>query len=428
MAAWRPVTAPAASHVYSPLDYGADPTGVADSTAAVAAALSALLNASAPWGEHGDKGMRDAGDSALDLEGGMYLVSAPLEIPPSYANLLVTRGSLIASQSFPRDRFLIELGGTDGGNINVGFSGLFLDASQVAAGGLRTVGLDGGVIGPQVYVFNMTSFGIQVVGGFEVTVMQSWVGEYWWGNPNKENGTASTAVGISKDGNDGDVNDVVVFSSHIGLVINGGANSVQQVHTWNLANANGGIGILVNTSQARFAECYLDWNDVVLTQPTLVSFTGGIFLCGARIRLVAPPSGVAHGVYLANNEYVGAYCHMGAPTVEAQGAFTSVSDVSVSGALADEQYRVRGTTATLVVSSGPTPTTSFTANFTDALLFDTAVVPIRSVTYSLTLDNGTALAAHAARPAKGAVVTIDVAGRVTGSVTITVDQSVRSGS
>jgi hypothetical protein len=199
--------------------------------------------------------MRDAGDGALDLGGGMYLVSAPLEIPPNYANFVVTRGSLIASPAFPRDRFLIELGGTTGGNINVGFSGLFLDASQVAAGCLRTVGLDGGVIGPQVYAFNMTAFGIQVVGGFEVTVMQSWVGELWWSNPKKENGTASTAVGISKDGNDGDINDVVVFSSHIGLVINGGANSITQVHTWNLANGRGGTGILVNTSQARLAEC-----------------------------------------------------------------------------------------------------------------------------------------------------------------------------
>jgi len=429
MAAWRPVLAPAANgHVFSPLDFGGDPTGATDSTAAVAAALAALLNASALYGQHGDQWMRDAGDAALDLEGGMFLVSAPLEIPPNFANLMVTRGSLIASPSFPRDRFLIELGGPTGGNINVGFSGLFLDASQVAAGGIKTVGLDGGVIGPQVYVFNMTAFGMQIVGGFECTIMQSWVGEFFWGNPKKENGTASTAIGISKDGNDGDVNDVVVFSSHVGLVINGGANSVQQVHTWNLANGRGGTGILVNTSQARLTDCYLDWNDVVFTSPTLVSFVGGIFLCGAHIRIVAPPSGEAHGVYLANNEFVGGYCNMGNPTVEAQGAFTSVSDVSVSGALFDEKYRGRSTTATLVVASGPTPTTSFAANFTDLLLFDAAAAPIASVTYSLTLDSGVALVAHAARPAQGAVVTIDVAAPVTGSVTISVDQSKRSGS
>ena len=247
---------PAGAHVFSPLDFGADPSGATDSTAAVAAALAALLNASAPYGQHGDKWMRDAGDAVLDLEGGMYLVSAPLEIPANFANFAVQRGSIIASPSFPRDRFLIELGGPTGGNIDVSFSGLFLDASQVAAGGLRTVGLCGGVVGPQVYVMNMTRFGMQIVGGFEVTVMQSWVGEFWWGDPNKENGTSSTAVGISKDGNDGDVIDCVIFSSHIGLVVNGEANAISYVHTWNLANANGGIGILVNVSQARLTECY----------------------------------------------------------------------------------------------------------------------------------------------------------------------------
>ena len=166
----------------------------------------------------------------------------------------------------------------------------------------------------------------------------------------------------------------------------------------------------------------------MFAEPTLVSFTGGIFLCGAHIRIVAPPSGVAHGVFLANNEFVGGYCNMGAATVEAQGTFTSVSDVSVSGALADELYRVRGTTATLVVASGPTPTSTFSANFSSLLLFDTAAAPILSVAYSLTLDSGVALVAHAARPAQGAVVVIEVASTVTGSVTVTVDQSARSGS
>ena len=234
MARWAPVTAPATGHDYSPIDFGADPTGVADSTDAVAAAMAALLNASAPYGQHGDKWMRDCGDAALDLEGGMYLVSAPLVVPPNFANLQVTRGSLIASPSFPRDRFLVEVGGptSNDGNINVALSGLFLDASQVAAGGVRTVGTCGGIIGPQIYVFNMTRFGIQVVGGFEVTVMQAWVGEFWWGDPRKENGTASTAVGISKDGNDGDVNDCVVFSSHVGLAINGEANAVTEVRRY----------------------------------------------------------------------------------------------------------------------------------------------------------------------------------------------------
>ena len=188
-----------------------------------------------------------------------------------------------------------------------------------------------------------------------------------------------------------------------------------------------GVGILVNASQSRIANSYLDWNDLVIAEPTLVSFTGGIFLCGAHIRLLAPPSGIAHGIYIANNEFVGAYCKMGAPAVEAQGVFSAASDVTVVGTLADAMYQTRSTAATMVVASGPTPTTTFAANFTGRLLFDTRDVPIASVTYSVVLDSGVALVAHAARPPQGAVVTVEVATPVTGSVTISVDQSTRDG-
>ena len=93
--------------------------------------------------------------------------------------------------------------------------------------------------------------------GFELTVMQSWVGEFWFSDRRKENGTASTALGIDKNSNDGDVIDVVVFSSRIGLVVNGEANWISAVHTWNLADGNGGIGILVNRSQVRLDGNYL---------------------------------------------------------------------------------------------------------------------------------------------------------------------------
>lgn len=90
-----------------------------------------------------------------------------------------------------------------------------------------------------MYAFNFTAYGIRVVGGFEVTITQSWAAEYWWSDPRKENGTASTAVGIYKEGNDGAIVDVIVYSSRVGVQVNGEANILDSIHTWSLANGNG---------------------------------------------------------------------------------------------------------------------------------------------------------------------------------------------
>lgn len=251
---------PAGSRVFSPLDYGADGTGLTDSSPAFAEALAALF-ASCTSG-HLAEYVRDCSGAVLDLQGGEYLVSQPVAIPPGYGNLHVMQGSLRAAASFPPSRYLLEVGnstqGGSGNNIDVSLSALFLDAMQ-AAGCIHTEDLQGGVIGPQVYALNFSENGLLVSKGFEVTVMQVWAAEYWWDNPKKENGTATgNTTGIYKDGNDGVVADCVIFSSRVGLWVAGEANQVDSVHTWNLADHNGGIGILTTVPQCRFTNCYLD--------------------------------------------------------------------------------------------------------------------------------------------------------------------------
>lgn len=107
-----------------------------------------------------------------------------------------------------------------------------------------------------------------------MTVQQTWVGEYWWSDSRKENGTATTANGIVVIGNDHVISDVVVFSSKAGIMVEGEfggqaafcvslqrtlashpgeADLISNVHTWNLATANGGSGIVVNASQTRIS-------------------------------------------------------------------------------------------------------------------------------------------------------------------------------
>jgi hypothetical protein len=64
-----------------PADFGADPTGTKDSTAAMQAAMSALLSRRGPPVSMASN-ITDLGGATLDLSGGSYLISAPLVIPP----------------------------------------------------------------------------------------------------------------------------------------------------------------------------------------------------------------------------------------------------------------------------------------------------------------------------------------------------------
>ena len=60
-----------------------------------------------------------------------------------------------------------------------------------------------------------------------------------------------SATGIWLDGNDHYLTNVIVFSSHVGVMVSGNANIITGVHTWNLATVNNGTGIYVTASQTR---------------------------------------------------------------------------------------------------------------------------------------------------------------------------------
>ena len=50
------------------------------------------------------------GGATLDLSGGTYLISEPVHIPMLHANFRITGGTLRAAASFPKDRYMIEIG------------------------------------------------------------------------------------------------------------------------------------------------------------------------------------------------------------------------------------------------------------------------------------------------------------------------------
>ena len=48
---------------------------------------------------------------------------------------------------------------------------------------------------------------------------------------------------------------MIVFSAKVGVALHGAANKVRDVHCWNEATGNGGIGILNEESQNIFYGC-----------------------------------------------------------------------------------------------------------------------------------------------------------------------------
>lgn len=281
--------APDLSRSVSPVDYGADPTGKNDATEAVKAAMDALLNGTVGVPDMAS-GITNLGGAVLDLRGGVYLISAPITIPPYVGNVHIGGGgTLRASATFPTNRYLIEIGSQactpkDGQNVCNEFvtvSDVFLDASHVCAGGIH-VAMTMGTTITNSFMIGFNRAGVLVDQGHETMVSECWLAEYYWSEKHPEttcdrsvDGSGSTGVLIN--GEDNIVSDVIVFDfACLGVWVNGAANLLSGVHSWN----GGGVAIAVNGSydvQDRIIDCYLDYSTLEIVNPKFVLVQGNFF-------------------------------------------------------------------------------------------------------------------------------------------------------
>jgi len=140
----------------SPIDFGADPSGRNDSTKAFSALSDALLSRGKTLPRLAAN-ITNLGGAVIDLEGGEYLISAPITFPPYTGNAQIVRGSLLASKSFPSDRYMVEIGASSCSNqqrscnMNIQVSGVLFDGGQVAAGGVWVGATMGTALGPMNY-------------------------------------------------------------------------------------------------------------------------------------------------------------------------------------------------------------------------------------------------------------------------------------
>ena len=295
---------PSSSNSYrftaTPEEYGGDPTGSMDSTAAVKAAVEALLNRTASSIPPMASGIVNVGGASLDLAGGAYLISQPVQVPSYVGNFHIGGGgTLLASKTFPEDKYLIEIGSKETCqpkdnqkvcNEYITVSDIFLDAAHTSAGGIHVVMTMGTTV-TNSFVTGFNRVGILIDQGHETMVSECWVAEYYWSenHPKEECSSSSGSVGILINGQDNIVSDVIIFDfTCLGVRVNGAANLLHGVHSWN----GGGTAISVNGSydiQDRVIDCYLDYSTLEIVQPRYVLVQGNFFY-NAHTTLV-PSSG-----------------------------------------------------------------------------------------------------------------------------------------
>eukprot|EP00049_Salpingoeca_infusionum_P018503 m.357516 g.357516 ORF g.357516 m.357516 type:complete len:466 (+) comp17860_c0_seq1:99-1496(+) len=390
-----------------PSAFGADPTGIKDSTEALQSAMSALLNFSCIAKASMVSNITDLGGSTLDLEGGQYLISDTIVVPQNFGNLYIVNGKLKASPTFPSSKYLLSIGsescnGGNQGSCNeyVNIANMMFDASHVAAGGVYIAKTMGATIQPAFFI-GYQEAGLNIVAGHEVMVFNSWFAQYYWSEAHPPSNQLS-GVGISINGNDHYVTNTIVFDfSKVGVYVGGAANVLHGVHTWN----GGGVGIFLGSNRNRLTNCYLDYNYLEVEDPNQHIVESTFFL-DTKMVLTAKLGTASQFIVKGNSFTV-------QPSIQVNGTFNLVDNVVV----ADNIECPKNTRATKKLTQ--TNSDTFTFDFSDVLLFRS----IDTVLYSVSADKPVFVNSYAQTP-NGTTVTVKFQSPVSASVTMSVAQGV----
>ncbi|CAN0911828.1 Polygalacturonase QRT3 [Linum grandiflorum] len=320
--------------VFYPIGYGADPSGSIDSSDAILRAINDAFRLQKHHRRQLLPGIQDLGGIVLDLQGGNFLISKPIQLPSGRGNFVVRSGTFRATNDFPGNRHLIELWSTNSqqkpgkGSYYEGitFRDILFD-STYRGGGIRVVDsvrirID------HCFFLHFTTQGILVIKGHETFVSNCFLGQNpTVGGDRDEIRYSGTAVDI--DSNDNALTNVAIFSAAVGVVLRSEANTVTAVHCYNKANVYGGVGIVVKpeASLTRITGCYMDFTDVVIEDPDQVRVSDGLFIGGANV-VVKSIRGSISGLNVEGNMFRG-YEGRGNSIVELDGNFTAVDQVVV---------------------------------------------------------------------------------------------------
>ncbi|KAG6782347.1 hypothetical protein POTOM_011746 [Populus tomentosa] len=405
--------------VFYPIGYGADPTGAQESCDAIMDALSDAFQVQNGLELLPD--VHDLGGVVIDLQGGNYKISKPLRFPSGGGNIVVKKGTLRASETFPGDRHLIELWSPKSTMHNkkvyyedITFRDILFD-SNYRGGGIFTMNSVRTRIN-NCFFIHFTTQGILVKEGHETFISSSFLGQHpTIGGDKNENKFSGTAIDL--ESNDNSITDVVVFSAAIGVLLRGEANILTGVHCYNKANVFGGVGIIVKPTAflTRINNCYLDFTNIVMEDPVQVQVTNGLFIGDAYIVLQSI-NGKISGLNIVDNMFKGEGRNLN-PIVELDGNFTIIDQVVI------ERNNVRSmslksTVGKLTVAGNGT---RWVADFSSVLIFPNKISNFQYSFYVEGVPTGNVV--HAVTNVSDNMVVVESNKVVSAVVSVVVDQS-----
>ncbi|CAN1225525.1 Polygalacturonase QRT3 [Linum grandiflorum] len=266
--------------VFYPIGYGADPSGSIDSSDAILRAINDAFRLQKHHRRQLLPGIQDLGGIVLDLQGGNFLISKPIQLPSGRGNFVVRSGTFRATNDFPGNRHLIELWSTN---------------SQQKPG--KGSYYEGITFRDILFDSTYRGGGIRVVDSVRIRIDHCFFLHF--------------------------------TTQAVGVVLRSEANTVTAVHCYNKANVYGGVGIVVKpeASLTRITGCYMDFTDVVIEDPDQVRVSDGLFIGGANV-VVKSIRGSISGLNVEGNMFRG-YEGRGNSIVELDGNFTAVDQVVV---------------------------------------------------------------------------------------------------
>lgn len=248
--------------VVNVLDFGADPTGVADSTQAIQNAVDYAFSTGAKIEITGNDGVYKVGSSI---------------VYPAGSLVTLRNMKLVASSTFDVSRYVIEVTSQDAGlcNHDLSFEDLLIDASH--RGGCLKI--DNYI---RVTVFNCTFLHFSTCGvrldktidSHECLISKVWAFEYLYGESGYLTPTP-TSVGLQINSFDNAVNQYVSYYTGYGIVVNAQYNLISQAH---VGGGTYAIHITQNASWTSIAQSYVDSASVLWENPWNSEITGTKFL------------------------------------------------------------------------------------------------------------------------------------------------------
>ncbi|KAL7612114.1 hypothetical protein Lser_V15G06609 [Lactuca serriola] len=408
------------SRLYGVSLYGADPTGKTDSTDAILRAISDAVSEERV-GLLMD-GITNHGGVQISLEGGIYKISRPMKFPVAgVGNIVISGGTLKASQNFSTNGYLIDLTTFSSSSSNKNYNYEYITLKDIMldcnyrVGGIRVVNSLRTSI-DNCYITHFTTNGILVQGGHETYIRNSFLGQHITaGGDSHERDFSGIAINLA--GNDNAVTDVVIFSAGIGIMVSGQANVITGVHCYNKATGFGGTGIylkLPGLTQTRIVNSYFDYTGIVAEDPVQLHVSGCFFLGDAFIVLKSV-HGVVKGVNIVDNMFSGS--NRGIDIVQLDqkaGVFNNIDQVVVN----NNNVRGMNLKATIAKLAMKGNGTLWSVDFNRILVFPRH---IKFVQYTL-MTQSNVFPNYVLRNISNNKVLIESNVAVEGTISVTVDQ------